>query len=189
MKFITLGLTSLVCSSMLLAGCEQKSATADLDRVLGIASDSMTTFEKTADVTQDNVMQKFSERYSSNLNSAQPPIHAGTIGVNPEKDGSMLSFNDKNSNGIKDAGEEDLFKLEVDSENKRLIASSEGEVRESGFSASGLLMGMLIGNMLSRQRAAGVNPANKRATPRNTVKKSSPSAKTRAGSGSFSRGK
>lgn len=185
MKLTTFATTTIICSTMLLGGCEKKSATADLDRVLGVASDSMVKFENTsADVNKDNVMEKFSSSYSSNLNSAQPPIHAGPIGVTPEKDGSLLSFDDKNNNKIQDEGEKELFKLEVDSENNRLVASSEGEVREQGFSGSGLLMGMLIGNMLSRQRATGVNPATKRATPRRSV-----SSKSRAGSGSFSRGK
>lgn len=178
----------MLCSTMLLAGCDQtKSATADLDRVLGIASDSMTKFEGATDVNENNVMDKFSSSYQHNLNAVQPPIHNGTIGVIPEKDGSLLSFDDKNNNKIQDAGEQDLFKLEVDSENNRLVASSEDEVRESGFSATGLLMGMLIGNMLTRQRATGANPAAKRATPRKAA--AAPSAKSRAGSGSHSRGK
>ena len=165
-KFATFATTTIICSTVLLAGCDQKkSATADLDRVLGVASDSMTKFEGTEDVNKDNVMDKFSSAYQSNLNSAQPPLLPGTIGVTPDKDGSLLSFEDKNNNNIQDEGEKDLFKLEVDSENNRLVASSEEEVRESGFSGSGLLMGMLIGNMLSRQRATGANPAAKRATP------------------------
>ncbi|GAA0398963.1 hypothetical protein GCM10009133_04750 [Cocleimonas flava] len=185
-KIGTFTATTLICSTVLLAGCDQtKSATADLDRVLGVASDSMTKFEGTEDVNKDNVMEKFSSTYQSNLNSAQPPLLPGTIGVTPAKDGSLLSFEDKNNNNIQDEGEPDLFKLEVDSENNRLVASSQEEVRESGFSGTGLLMGMLIGNMLSRQRATGANPAAKRATPR----KAAPSAKSRAGSGSHSRGK
>lgn len=185
-KFVTFTTTTIICSTVLLAGCDQnKSATADLDRVLGVASDSMTKFEGSEDVNKDNVMDKFSSSYSSNLNSAQPPIHSGPIGVTPDKDGSLLSFDDKNNNQIQDEGEKDLFKLEVDSENSRLVASSDGEVRDSGFSGSGLLMGMLIGNMLSRQRATGANPAAKRATPR----RAATSAKSRAGSGSHSRGK
>ena len=186
MKLATLATTTIICSTMLIAGCDQKkSATADLDRVLGVASDSMTKFEGSADVTEDNVMDKFSSTYQTSLNSAQPPLHPGVIGVKPEKDGSLLSFDDKNNNKIQDEGEKDLFKLEVDSENNRLVASSESEVRESGFSGTGLLMGMLIGNMLSRQRATGANPAAKRATPR----RAATNAKSRAGSGSHSRGK
>jgi hypothetical protein len=65
-------------------------------------------------------------------------------------------------------------------------------VRESGFSGSGLIMGMLLGNMMSRQRATGTNPAAKRATPKRSASKSKSSfgsAKSRVGSGSHSSGK
>ena len=179
---------------MLLAGCEKKSATADLDRVLGVTSESLTKFENTSDVSssdinKDNVMSKFSGSYAKDLNAAQPPLNAGPIGVNSQTDGSLLGFDDKNNNQVKDEGEKDLFKMEVDTENNRLVASSEGEVREQGFSGSGLLMGMLIGNMLSRQRATGANPAARRATPKRASSVKSNSFKSRSGSGSFSRGK
>lgn len=191
MKIVTITTTTLICSLMLLAGCEKKSATADLDRVLGVTTESLTKFENTSsDVNKDNVMDKFSDTYAKDLNTVQPPLNAGPIGVNPQKDGSLLGFDDKNNNKIKDPGEKDLFKMEVDTENNRLVASSEGEVRESGFSGSGLLMGMLIGNMLSRQRVAGANPAARKATPKRSASSvKSNSFKSRAGSGSFSRGK
>ncbi len=189
-KFTTFTVTTVICSTVLLAGCDQgKSASADLDRALGVASNSMTKFEESTDVNENNVMEKFAKTYEKDLNAVQPPIHNGPIGVKPEKDGSLLSFNDKNNNKIQDEGEEDLFKLEVDSENSRLVASSQDEVRETGFSGTGFLMGMLIGNMLSRQRATGANPAAKRATKRAASRKAAPSARSRAGSGSHSRGK
>ncbi len=190
MKIVTITLTTIICSAVLLAGCEKKSATADLDRVLGVTSESLTKFENTSsDVNNDNVMDKFSDTYAKDLNATQPPLNAGPIGVNSQADGSLLGFDDKNNNKIKDAGEKDLFKMEVDTENNRLVASSEGEVREQGFSGSGLLMGMLIGNMLSRQRATGARPATRRATPKRATSSKSNSFKSRSGSGSFSRGK
>ena len=198
MNIKTLSLSTLVCSALALTACDQnKSATADLDRILGVASNSMTSFESknssNADaLNEGNVMDKFSSSYASDLNASQPPIHSGPIGVNSQKDGSFAGFDDKNNNGIKDEGEEDIFKLEVDTENNRLVASNGGEVREAGFSGSGLIMGMLLGNMLSRQRATGANPAAKRATPKRSASsksKSFSSAKSRVGSGSHSSGK
>ncbi len=189
--------TAIICGALALTACDQnKSATADLDRILGVASDSMVSFESKNSssgeaLNEGNVMEKFSSNYASDLNASQPPIHSGPIGVNSQKDGSFAGFDDKNSNGVKDADEKDLFKLEVDTENNRLVASNEGEVRESGFSGSGLIMGMLLGNMLSRQRATGANPAAKRATPKRSASKSKSfgSAKSRVGSGSHSSGK
>lgn len=160
------------------------TSTAQLDQALGIASGTVKEFENTADVNENNAMEKFAAKYGSDLNSAQPPLNANPIGVESQANGAILSFDDVNSNGIKDSGEKELFTMEVDSENKQLIASTEGESRQSGFSGSGLLMGMMIGNMLSRQRATGTNPAARKATARGT-----PSARSRAGSGSHSRGK
>ncbi len=190
--------TAIICGAFALTACDQKkSATADLDRVLGVASDSMVSFESKnsssmESLNENNVMEKFSSSYASDLNASLPPIHAGPIGVKPEKDGSLAGFDDKNNNGIKDADESDLFKLEVDTENNRLVASdSNGEVRESHFSGSGFFMGMLLGNMLSRQRATGARPAMRKATPKRTASKKSSffSAKSRVGSGSHSSGK
>ena len=160
------------------------ASTAQLDQALGIASNTFNEFENTPEVNESNVMDKFTAKYNENLNAAQPPMNANPIGIIPQADGALLSFDDTNSNGVQDPGEKDLFKMEVDGEGNRLIASTEGEARESGFSGSGLLMGMLIGNMMSRQRTTGTNPAARKATA-----KGSPSARSRSGSGSHSRGK
>ena len=196
MNIKILSLTTVIVGAFALTACDQKkSATADLDRILGVASDSMVSFENKnsssmESLNEGNVMEKFSSSYASDLNASVPPIHSGPIGVKPEQDGSLAGFDDKNNNGVKDADEKDLFKLEVDTENNRLVASNEGEVRESGFSGSGLIMGMLLGNMLSRQRATGARPAMKKATPKRSASKSSfGSAKSRVGSGSHSSGK
>lgn len=160
------------------------TTTAQLDQALGIASNTIGNFESTEGVNESNAMDKFAAKYNQDLNAAQPPMNANSMGISAKDNGALLSFDDVNANGIQDAGEKDLFTMEVDSEGNRLIASTEGEARESGFSGSGLLMGMMIGNMLSRQRATGTNPAS-----RKTTAKGSPSAKSRSGSGSHSRGK
>lgn len=158
---------------------------ADLDQVLNVASGTLDSFESREDVNKDNVMDKFAGSYMQNLNSSQPTIHSGAIGVESKTDGSFGAYTDSNNNMTKDEGEKELFKLEIDSENNRLIASDEDAVRDSHFSGTGLLMGMLIGSMLGRQRAAGANPAAKKATPKSAYK----SARSRAGSGSHSKGK
>ena len=158
---------------------------ADLDQVLNVASGTLDSFENREDVNKENVMDKFAGSYMQNLNSSQPALNNGAIGVESKADGSFSAYNDSNNNMTKDEGEKDLFKLEIDSENNRLVASDETAVRDSHFSGTGLLMGMLIGSMLGRQRASGTNPAKKKATPKSTYK----SARSRAGSGSHSKGK
>lgn len=174
-------------SSMVLAGCGAQSVPeprVDLDRVMNIAGETMNSFDaRASDVNEENAMNEFSVLLGYDLNDAQPPLYDGYIGVAPQEDGSLLGFNDTDSDSTYDSGEDELFKVEVDTENNRLLASSEGVVQEGGgFSMGGLFMGMMLGNMLSRQRSAGVNPASRKAGP-------APSARSRSGSGSHSVGK
>jgi len=165
-------------------GGGNSEATAQLDRVLGVANNTINDFENTADVNKDNAMDKFAVKYNDSLNAAEPPIHTSTLGTRARENGSLLSFDDKNSNGVQDPGEDSLFMMEVDTENNQLVATNQEESRQSGFSGSGLLMGYMLGSMLSRQRATGTNPATRRATAKGT-----PSARNRSRSGSHSRGK
>ena len=171
--------------SILLIGCGGGGTTVpDLDQGLGIAAESLNQFEDSGrtDISEDNAMREFAIIYTNNLNAAQPPMHTGPVAVAPQADGSFSVFDDKNSNKELDDGEKELFKIEVDEVNGRLVASAESYVRDRGFSGGGLLMGYLIGSMLGRQRTAGANPSSKKASARM-------SARQRAGSGSHSRGK
>lgn len=156
----------------------------DLDQALEIAAVSLDQFEASgrSDITEENAMNEFALVYTNNLNAAQPVMHTNQLGVQPQADGAFGVFDDKNSNKEIDSDEKELFKVEVDEVNGRLIASAESYVRDRGFSGSGLLMGYLIGSMMGRQRGAGANPSSKRSSPKM-------SAKQRAGSGSHSRGK
>ncbi len=194
LKFFVLGLIGVAVIFSLMNPDKNGSGTshADLDQVLSVAANTMSGLDNSTDVNQDNAMDKFAQNYSQGLNSSQPAISNTPIGVAAQKDGSFTAFNDTNNNLTKDEGEKDLFNLEIDSENERLIASDETGVREHGFSFSGLFMGMMIGNLLSRQRATGANPASRKATPKAAYRKSraqSTSARSRAGSGSHSSGK
>lgn len=155
----------------------------DLDLALNIATESLIQFDASeTDITEENAMEAFAIVYTNGLNASDPAVHSGPLAVVAQEDGSFSVFDDKNSNKLSDNDEDELFKVEVDNENGRLIASAESYVRDSGFSGGGLLMGYLIGSMLGRQRAAGVTPGSKKTSPKM-------SAKQRAGSGSHSRGK
>ena len=173
-------------TSMVLTGCGMQSAPeprVDLDRVMTIAGETMNSFDARATgVDESNAMNEFSVLLGYDLNDAQPPLYDGQIGVAAQEDGSLMGFSDADGNATQESGEDELFKVEVDTENNRLLASSEGAVQERGFSMGGLFMGMMLGNMLSRQRTSGVNPAARKATPAS-------SARSRAGSGSHSVGK
>jgi len=168
-----------------LVGCSSASGPepVDLDKVLAITTDSLERFEsQNPNATEDTAMDLFAKMLQDDISAANPALHAEPIVVTAAEDGSVRGYNDANNDGLQTEGEHELFKIEIDSENNRLIASAQEYVSEQRFSGMGFLAGMLIGSMLSRQRAAGVNPANKRATPQR-------SARTRSGSGSHTQGK
>ncbi len=197
MKFKTAIITPLIIGIPLLLGsCTQKAPGVDLDRVMKITTQSMQRFEQSnmngvKGNMDDLAMAQFSRDLADDLRMAQPPLYTSPIGIVVAKDGSIQGYNDKNGNYIRETGEGDLFKIEIDSQNNRIIASNDGVVREQGMGmGGGLMMGMLMGSLLSRQSAAGIRPGafnNKRATPKPRARTSS--ARSRAGSGSFSSGK
>ncbi|MEN8214447.1 MAG: hypothetical protein ABFR19_08805 [Pseudomonadota bacterium] len=185
---------------LLLNGCSPQQPGVDLDRVMKIALESMQRYEQTTlsgvdGKMDDAAMAQFSRDLSDDLRMAQPPLYTGPLSAVVAKDGSIQGYHDRNANYVRETGEEDLFKIEIDSQNKRIIASNDGVVRDQGMGmGGGFLMGMLMGNLLSRQSAAGIRPGafnNVRATPkpRTRTRSSFGSARSRAGSGSFSSGK
>ena len=164
----------------------------DLTQVLDVTVETIYAFEENnpqlvASDEGDNenaALVRFSEDLMVNYNAATPAIYKERITVAPQQDASLIAFVDADANGNFDSGEDALYMIEVDGENSRVIATSRnGAVSDSRFSGSGLLTGMLIGSMLSRQRASGANPASKK------TQTSKQAARSRAGSGSHSRGK
>jgi hypothetical protein len=166
----------------------------DLKQVLDVTVETIYAFEENNpqlvaanDGDNENAaFVKFSEDLTANYNAATPAIYKERITVAPQQDASLIAFVDADANGNFDSGEEALYMIEVDGENSRVIATSgNGAVSDSRFSGAGLLTGMLIGSMLSRQRASGANPASKTTQ----TSKQAQAARSRAGSGSHSRGK
>lgn len=197
-KQLLIGLTILGLS--LIAGCSsEERVRADLHRVMDIASTTMETFK--SDKEGDAALNEFNTEFQKNLNTMKPEAYPGTVGVNLEKDGSFHGYADENNNQAKDAGEPEIFKLEIDTENKRILASDGERVADHSIAgmmgglAGGLIAGMLIGSLLNRQRAAGVNRQALGNRQANTARgstgstSSNNSARSRAGSGSHSSGK
>ncbi len=196
---------AIFSSIIFLSGCENNNyakTNIDLDRVLVVTSDTLQSYDKiiskNANPDTDQVFWGLAEKLAVNYNNTQPKIYEGNIGVIPQKDASLLAYVDSNANNTLDRGTEELlYKIEIDGENARIIASSNsGEVQEQGFSAGGLMTGFLIGSLLSRQSSAGVNRstlANKKTVSRQQASqaraKASSSARSRAGSGSHASGK
>lgn len=192
---------------VVLAGCSGPAAEViDLNRVLDImaktfenmeiGSSGQTSIDAKDTATQSKYMAEFNQQFAVNLNDAKLVSHPIETMLN--EDGSVTGFHDENRNKIVDVGEKKLFTIEVDAERRRFIATDDqnGYRRDHGFSMGGLMAGMLIGNMLSRQRGAGISGAryaNMRMSPNNyyssASRKAKSSARSRSGSGSFSRGK
>jgi len=135
-------------------------------------------------------------------NSATPPLYSQPLGVSIQQDGKILGYANTNNNTVQDSGEKTLFTIEVDGEKQRLIATNtSGQARDHGFSGTGLLTGMLIGSLLSRQSSAGIRPSSlssRSVTSRSNYRaqrsaaasrSSAASARSRSGSGSHRSGK
>lgn len=167
--------------------------TVDLNAVLDVTIDTIYAFdEKTQGLATDPdnpdaAFLAFTDELQVNLNNAEPKVYDGIIALSPQTDASIYAFEDKNANGEKEEEELGLFLVEIDGENSRVIASSRsGAVKDHRFSGTGLLAGYLIGSMLSRQKASGVNTKSLANKKTQTAKQA---ARARAGSGSHSRGK
>ncbi len=165
----------------------------DLTAVLDVTMDTLYAYQETLDqqdqsqMEPDGAFNGFAEELEKNYNAKQPSLYTTQIGVAPQDDASLYAYEDPNGNQNLDEGENALWKIEIDGENSRVIASSRsGAVNDHHFSGTGLLAGYLLGSMLNRQSTAGVNSkqlANKKPITAQQA------ARARAGSGSHSRGK
>ncbi|MGE0312811.1 MAG: hypothetical protein AB7P21_14465 [Lautropia sp.] len=182
--------TAVLIASTVAAGCSEKAPSPDLDRVLDVTMSTLTaTNPRVTRTSADGEASRLARRLSADMKSATPPVYPGRLAVVLKDDGSFQGFEDKNANEVQDAGERRLFTVEIDAERGRLIATDESNtVRDHPFSSAGLLTGMLVGNLLNRQKAAGVAPASL-ATKVATAPRGYASARSHAGSGSHASGK
>ena len=207
-KLLSIGLVIMLLSA---CGGGQRVEVIDLNKVL----DVMVTTLKEMDAKSNGAkvdpkdtaakakyMEDFNKLFATKLNAAK--VYSQPIGTQVEKEGSIMGFLDKNKNMKYELGNGDrrLFRVEVDAAKKRLIAADlqRGYYRDQGyhFSGTGLLAGMLIGHMLSRQSASGFTGSrysNQRMSPKNyhsgavSRARAQSRARSRSRSGSFSRGK
>ena len=181
-------------------GCSEKQQTADLGKVIDRAASALKEYQ--GNIEKENVVQaskkqiaKFTDYLQQRMN-ADPKFYDKPISVQLLKDASFSGFVDKNINGTLDKDENLLFKLEVDGDNSRLIATdAEGRAVSQGFSGSGFMAGALMGMLLSRQRGAGVGRGafnNRQVTSRSAYKaprSTGSRARSSTRSGGMSRGK
>lgn len=148
--------------------------TADLGQVLDRTEYVLTEYqgymgENGIENVGDEEMAQFTAFYTDILN-AEPKFYDEQLGLEVMADATFLGFADGNANGIQDDGEGKVFTVEIDEENNRLIATDvAGQSSGLRFSGTGFIAGALIGNMIGRQRAAGVSKGsfnNRTVTPR-----------------------
>jgi len=162
----------------------------DLNAVLDVTLDTLYSYQDKVGDTKpedDALMLGLAEDLQRDYNNAMPALYTESIGVAAQTDASLLAYEDKDRNSEMSEGEEPLFLIEIDGENSRIIASSRsGAISDHRFSGTSLVAGYLIGSMLGRQRAAGVNTSRLANTKPVSSKAA---ARSRAGSGSHSKGK
>lgn len=189
--------TKLVLASAALAlaltGCGSSEPGPDLRNVLSRTTAAMSIFDK---YLKDNKIEKATDKEMVQFNAflqkamnTNPAVYKTPIATKLLKDAKFEGYGDANGNGTVDSGEKRLFTVEVDHANKRLIATdTSGQSTSRGVSGLGFLAGALIGNLLGRQRAAGITPqsfANRKVTPPSAYGQ----ARGRARSGGLFRGK
>ena len=146
----------------------------------------------------DEEKEKFSSMYfmktASDLtkayNSSNPKIYDGNLHVYPSTSGALVAYEDINKNLKQDESEENIFFIDVDGENSRIIATSRiGASNNASFPAGTLLTGYFLGRMLTMQS----NFPNRKSFVNNSKtvspKKAMSNARARAGSGSHLSGK
>lgn len=182
-KFIKVG--ALGVTLFALAACGgSKTQTADLGQVLDRADYAMTNYDVSIEGTEasDAEMEAFT-LYMAGVMNSSPKFYDKPLGLELKSDASFTGFVDANGNTTRDAGEDDVFTLEVDSENERLIATdTTGDSVHRRYSGSGIITGLLIGHLLSRQSRVGI--ARGSFNSRNSTARSNyrPSASSRTSS-------
>ncbi len=173
---IGIGVIGFIAYSVLLG--DDSEQTADLGQVLDRTEFAITSYDEyltdnnITDANEENIAE-FSAFLTDVLNS-EPRFYDTALGLEIQQDAKFLGFADANSNGVQDSDEGDVFTIEIDEANKRLIATDiAGNSSGLRFSGAGFLAGALIGNLLSRQRGAGIaaNSFNNRnVTPRSNYR-------------------
>jgi hypothetical protein len=171
------------------------ASSVDLNRVLDITLSEIEDFERAFGVmfessdssdSSDQALFMFAESLQVSYNEAIPALHSLPVAVAPLVDASLMVAEDLNRDGVVQDDEGNVWIVEIDGENSRIIATSwQGEVRESGFSGSGFLAGYLISSMLGRQSIHG----DPKAVARTQTRAPQQNVRARAGSGSHRSGK
>lgn len=219
MRCAQYGLIALLMTAIV--GCGSSNVeVVDLNKVLDVFASTLDELDKKhsdkgesevaavdAADEEDGQRKEFLDLYATNLNKAR--IIKSAVGVEMSPSGDILGFKDANSNKARDSGEKEIFKLQIDADNSRVIASDGTYYRDHRYRPrAGFFTGYLIGSMLGRNRSyysgarasSKPNFRNKQMSPKNyhsnavskarsKARSRSSSSRSRSGSRGFSFGK
>jgi hypothetical protein len=171
--------------ALLLPACGSVTSPVNVKQVLTRALDAfekfddyMTSYSYTAMTPE--LFAQFKVWLDNEMNRS-PALYNKRIATRINADASIDGFADDNANGKIDATEPRLFKIEIDIDNRRVIATAEGSSsydyhpRPRGFIA-----GYLVSDLLNRQRRAGIRYGHfsKRTVYASGIKRPDPSDTT-----------
>lgn len=165
---------------LVFSGCtSQKKEVVDLDKVLAIMQSTLDELNQSTPIKSDyddntgesflpippenqneDFNQIFIQNFQTNLNNAH--LATGNLGVFMPQDGSVEGYIDYNNNASQDINEKTIFRVEIDVERNRLIATDtqNNYRRSTGYSfARGMFAGYLLRSMFGRQRGMGIMPS------------------------------
>lgn len=212
---------ALLCLGLtIMSGCDAtRVEVVDLDKVLDAFAETLAELDGDdssveADAIQEvgdeedkaENQEKFLALYAKKLNEKKVATKA--VGVEFMDSGTVRGFADANGNNKADAGEKEMFTVDIDVEGKRLIASDKQYYRDrSHRPRAGFFTGYMFGRMMGRNRSyysgskAGMKPKwgsktmsskgyhTKAVSTAKAKARASSSARSRSGSKGFSFGK
>lgn len=153
----------------LMSGCQSTSVNVvDLNKVLDIFQATLTELDAkggAAEAKEKAVVdqiepvkeedkakeEQFLTLFRAKLNAAKvSKIHVGVV-MTPA--GVFQGFADADKDNVKDSGEDELFKIDIDEERNRVVASDGGgHHRDHSYRHGGFFSGYMLGSMLSRNQ-------------------------------------
>lgn len=183
---------ALATAGLGLSACGSGGSSIDLVAVGDRVMMAMERFDKAlkdagitnpTDITDDLTTQFVG--YLNEFMNLSPALHSTPIAVKMLTDASFDGYADAAGDGAVE-GDARLFKVEIDSENNRIILTDANGGSTGMGMVGGLLAGALLGNLLGRQQRAGVRPGS---FNNRSVQPASSYARSRARSGGVFGGK
>ncbi len=150
----------------------------DLERIAGASDSELAALGEDSSKTGKQTLsppmrideaseQKFLKKFADNLNRGK--LVSEPIGVAMLPDGSIQGFTDKNKNMKKEGSDKDLFKIQIDHQRGRIVASDTvhnyHRDHHYGHPFGGFFSGYLLGRMMSQQHSAGVDTSRLSSMP------------------------